>query len=99
MSGLKPIRTEEDYDAALSEVVRLWGAKSGTPEGDRLDLLATLIDSYEQTDHRWVRQIHAAAHDVWFRAKVQQALDDPRSAMANEKVEAHFANRRAVARR
>lgn len=44
---LKPIRTEADYDAALAEVERLWGAKSGTPEGDRLDVLATLIDVYE----------------------------------------------------
>lgn len=44
---LKPIRTEADYEAALAEVERLWGAKSGTPEGDRLDVLATLIDAYE----------------------------------------------------
>lgn len=44
---LKPIRTEGDYNAALAEVERLWGAKSGTPDGDRLDLLATLIDVYE----------------------------------------------------
>jgi HTH-type transcriptional regulator/antitoxin HigA len=44
---LKPIRTEADHDAALAEVERLWGAKDGTPEGDRLDILATLIDAYE----------------------------------------------------
>src|SRR5471030_44182 len=44
---LKPIRTKADYKAALAEVERLWGAKSGTPEGDRLDVLATLIDAYE----------------------------------------------------
>ncbi len=44
---LKPIRTEADYEAALAEVERLWGAKSGTPKGDRLDVLATLIDVYE----------------------------------------------------
>ncbi|WP_375551363.1 type II toxin-antitoxin system HigA family antitoxin [Rhodophyticola porphyridii] len=44
---LKPIRSEADYDAALEEVERLWGAKSGTPEGDRLDVLATLIEVYE----------------------------------------------------
>lgn len=47
VTELKPIRTEADYDAALAEVERLWGAKSGTPEGDRLDVLATLIDAYE----------------------------------------------------
>ncbi len=44
---LKPIRTEADYEKALAEVERLWGAKSGTPKGDRLDVLATLIDAYE----------------------------------------------------
>src|ERR1700724_530847 len=44
---LKPIRTKADYKAALVEVERLWGAKSGTPKGDRLDVLATLIDAYE----------------------------------------------------
>lgn len=44
---LKPIRTEADYRQALIEVERLWGARSGTPEGDRLDVLATLIDAYE----------------------------------------------------
>src|ERR1700719_4673572 len=44
---LKPIRTKADYNDALAEVERLWGAKSGTPKGDRLDVLATLIDAYE----------------------------------------------------
>jgi len=42
---------------------------------------------------------NAAAHDVWFRAKVRQALDDSRPAIAHEKVEAHFAKRRAATRR
>lgn len=44
---LKPIRTKADYRHALQEVERLWGAKSGTPAGDHLDILATLIDVYE----------------------------------------------------
>jgi len=47
MIELKPIRTKADYRKALAEVERLWGAKSGTQEGDRLDILATLIDAYE----------------------------------------------------
>jgi HTH-type transcriptional regulator / antitoxin HigA len=46
----KPIRTKADYKKALAEIERLWGAKGGTPEGDRLDVLATLIDAYE-TEH------------------------------------------------
>jgi HTH-type transcriptional regulator/antitoxin HigA len=44
---VKPIRTKKDYEAALRDIERLWGAKSGTPEGDRLDVLATLVDAYE----------------------------------------------------
>jgi HTH-type transcriptional regulator / antitoxin HigA len=44
---VKPIRTKADHRAALAQVERLWGAKAGTPDGDRLDVLATLIDAYE----------------------------------------------------
>ncbi len=50
MRDLKPIRSERDYDRALAEVEELWGAKVGTPQGDRLDILATLIEAYE-TEH------------------------------------------------
>jgi DNA-damage-inducible protein J len=42
---------------------------------------------------------NAAAHDAWFRAKVQEALNDPRLGIPHEKVEAHFARRRATALR
>lgn len=52
MTGeVKPLRSEADHAAALTEVERLWGAKDGTPEGDRLDVLATLIDAYEAEHH------------------------------------------------
>ena len=44
---LKPIRSDADYEVALATVEKLWGAKAGTPAGDRLDVLATLIDAYE----------------------------------------------------
>jgi HTH-type transcriptional regulator/antitoxin HigA len=46
-SELKPIRTKADYEKALSEIECLWGAKTGTREGSRRDVLATLIDAYE----------------------------------------------------
>lgn len=42
---------------------------------------------------------NAAEHDAWFRAKVQEALDDPRPAIPNDPVEAYFAERRAAALR
>jgi HTH-type transcriptional regulator / antitoxin HigA len=50
-TDVKPIRSEADYDAAMEVVAALWGAASGTPEGDRLDVLATLIDAYEAKHH------------------------------------------------
>ena len=46
-NDVKPIRTRKDHEAALKKIERLWGAKAGTPEGDRLDVLATLVDAYE----------------------------------------------------
>jgi HTH-type transcriptional regulator/antitoxin HigA len=44
---VRPIRTKRDYEVALKEIGRLWGAKAGTSDGDRLDVLATLVDAYE----------------------------------------------------
>jgi HTH-type transcriptional regulator/antitoxin HigA len=45
---VKPIRNETDHEEALAEMERLWGAKSGTEDGDRLEVLITLVDAYEQ---------------------------------------------------
>ena len=45
---IKPIRTNRDHARALHEIERLWGAKPKTAEGDRLDILATLVEAYEQ---------------------------------------------------
>ncbi|MGB0064850.1 MAG: transcriptional regulator [Terracidiphilus sp.] len=45
---LKPIRTKADYEAALREIERLWGADEGTAEGDRLEVLTTLVEVYEE---------------------------------------------------
>lgn len=44
---IKPIRTEDDYRAALRDVESLMSAEFGTPDGDRLDVLATLVEAYE----------------------------------------------------
>lgn len=43
--------------------------------------------------------VNAAEHDAWFRAKVREALDDPRPAVPHEQVKQHFARRRAAALR
>ena len=44
---VRPIRNEEDYEAALAEVDTLMDAAPGTLAGDRLDVLVTLIEAYE----------------------------------------------------
>jgi HTH-type transcriptional regulator/antitoxin HigA len=48
---VRPIRNNAGHQAALKEIERLWGSAPGTPEGDRLDLLMTLVDGYERA--RW----------------------------------------------
>ena len=45
---IKPIRTKGDYKAALKAAESLMGAKARTADGDRLDVLATLIEGYER---------------------------------------------------
>jgi HTH-type transcriptional regulator/antitoxin HigA len=44
---IKPIKTEQDYNMSIKRIEELWGAKRDTPEGDELDLLCTLVESYE----------------------------------------------------
>ena len=44
---IKPIRTKRDYEAALKEIERLMDAKRNSREGDRLDVLVTLVEAYE----------------------------------------------------
>lgn len=44
---IRPIKTEQDYNAAMIRIEELWGAKKDTPKGDELDLLVTLVESYE----------------------------------------------------
>ena len=47
MVTIKPIRTEEDYDAALARLHEIFQAEEGTPEGIERDALADLIEAYE----------------------------------------------------
>ena len=45
---IKPIRSEADYEWALRRVEELWNSPEGSAESDELDILATLIEAYEQ---------------------------------------------------
>jgi HTH-type transcriptional regulator / antitoxin HigA len=46
--NIKPIKTKADYRATLKEVESLMMAKADTPEGDKLDILVTLVEAYER---------------------------------------------------
>ena len=45
---LRPIRTKREHQAALKEIEALWEAPSGSPEGDRLEVLTLLVEAYER---------------------------------------------------
>jgi len=48
---IRPIKNEADYEAALEEIDRLMGADPDTPQGDRLDVLTTLVEAWEEKHH------------------------------------------------
>lgn len=82
---IKPIKTDADHQAALREIEALWGAAEGTPEGGRLDVLATLVEVYEEK--RWplgemdpVEAIEAAmAHEGHTRSDLAQLIGKSRA--------------------
>ncbi len=45
---IEPIKTESDYNEALAEIERLMDAELNTPDGDKLDVLSTLVEAYEE---------------------------------------------------
>jgi antitoxin component HigA of HigAB toxin-antitoxin module len=55
--NIKPIKTEADYEAALEEIDRLMDAEPDTPEGDRLDVLTTLVEAWEQKHYQSTARI------------------------------------------
>ena len=44
---IRPIKTEQDYNSSIRRIEELWGSKKDTLQGDELDLLVTLVESYE----------------------------------------------------
>lgn len=48
---IRPIKNDADHAAALAEIAKLWNAAAGSEAGDKLDILATLVERYEDT--RW----------------------------------------------
>lgn len=50
---IKPIKTKTDYRAALKVIEALMAAERDTPDGERLDVLATLVEAYENKHYRF----------------------------------------------
>lgn len=48
---VRPIKTAEDNRAALARIEQLWDAEPNTPEGDELEVLATLIEAFEEANY------------------------------------------------
>lgn len=48
---IKPLKTEKDYRAALKEIESLMSASLGSPEGERLDVMTTLVEAYERNHY------------------------------------------------
>jgi len=46
--NVKPIRSEGDYEQALERVEALWASPAGSPQGDELEVLITLVEAYER---------------------------------------------------
>ena len=60
---IRPIRTDDDHRDAVNEIERLWGAEPGTRAGDKLDILATLVEAYEAK--RWSIDPAAPLDVLW----------------------------------
>jgi HTH-type transcriptional regulator/antitoxin HigA len=51
MADIRPIRNDNDLAAAIAEIDALWDAPAVSPQRDRLDVLATLVEAYENREH------------------------------------------------
>ena len=95
MASSVPVQTR--IDAGVKERASLVLDKMGLTVSDAVRILLTRIANEGALPAGLTTD--AAAHDAWFRAKVQEALDDTRLAIPDADVEAHFEARRAKARK
>ena len=69
MCNIKPIRTEEEYAAALARVEALMDAEPDTPEDEELDLLVDLVELYEYRNVPMPAPEGRALIPFWIEAK------------------------------
>jgi HTH-type transcriptional regulator/antitoxin HigA len=67
---IRPIRNDDDHRAAVAEIDRLWGSPEGSEDGDKLEILASLVEKYEES--RWpIEELQWDPVDV-----LQYAIDE-----------------------
>ncbi len=93
MASTVPVQTR--VDAGIKERAGLVLDRMGLTVSDAVRILLTRIANEGALPAGLTTD--PAAHDAWFRAKVQEALDDTRPAVPHAQVEAHFKDRRARA--
>ena len=71
--NIKPIKNQQDYELAMVTIEKLWDAQPGSTEADKLDILATLVESYEKQQFKIEAPDPVAA--IKFRME-QQGLSD-----------------------
>jgi HTH-type transcriptional regulator/antitoxin HigA len=69
MMDIRPIKCEADHQAALSEIERLLEAGPGTTDGDRLEVLATLVAAYEDQFQPIPAPDPVAALEYWMESR------------------------------
>jgi antitoxin component HigA of HigAB toxin-antitoxin module len=80
---IKPIKTETGYHAALKEIERLFAAAPDTREGDRLDVLTTLVEAYEEQHCRTPCPIQSRRSCItWKAGALPAAISNRSSAVA-----------------
>jgi len=84
---LKPIRNKREHQAALKEIEALWDAPLGSPKGDRLEVLALLVEAYER-EHYPIE----APDPIDFLLHVMEARG-----LARKDLEPHIGSRARVA--
>jgi HTH-type transcriptional regulator/antitoxin HigA len=62
--NIEPVRTEADHAAALRRIEALWDAPANSAEGVELDILATLVERYEES--RWPVEVSSPLQIIRF---------------------------------
>lgn len=90
---VRPIRTEADYQQSLAEITTLMNAEMGSAAGDRLDVLATLVEAYEAT-HTFIEAPEPISAVLFMMEQKQLSRRDLESAIGSRARVAEVLNRR-----